>query len=185
MRVPANRNNVRWASAFAPGPSDSDLSGFSDAAEHLLVFRELPGWLMHQKQLSTTDAVDSLFEQILLVAPAQDERTRWIQIIDAAADRNSAIEDLAETLLLRTNDPRSVLHLHMSFLESTPTKGQLDELVGTYEAMRSGTDLTKKEALVLTVRNWLYDQQEAPIEFTEADFRSILFLNLIFGTSYE
>ncbi len=183
MRVPANRNNARWASAFAPGPSDSDRSGFPDVT--LLAFRELPGWLMHQKQMSTTEAVDSLFEQILLAAPAQDERTRWIKRIDSASDRNTAIEDLAETLLLRVSDPRSVLHLHMSFLQRTPTKDELDTLVKNYEAMRSGTAMTDKRALVLTVRNWLKDGRESPIEFTEADFRSILFLNLIFGTSYD
>ena len=183
MRVPANRNKARWASAFAPGPSDSDRSGLP--AEHLLVFRELTGWLMHQKQLSTTDAVDSLFEQILLVAPAQDERTRWIRVIDAAADRNSAIEDLVETLLLRVCEPRSVLHLHMSFLDSAPTDDELNTLVEAYEAMRSGTGMTKKEALVLIVRKWLIDGRKNPTEFTEADFRSILFLNLIFGTSYD
>ncbi len=133
--------------------------------------------------MSTADTVIAYFDQILQIVPTAVEEAHWIARIDATADRNEAIEDMAESLLLRANDVRSILYLHISFLDRPPNEEQLDVLVGLYNRMRANDpDLGKKHALIQIIRKWLASERgpvRGVFEFSEEDFRSILFLNLL------
>lgn len=133
--------------------------------------------------MSTAATVIAYFDQILQTVPTAQEEAYWIARIDASADRIEAIENLAETLLLRASDVRSILHLHMSFLDRPPTDDQLDVLVDMYRRMRADDpNLGKKQALIQIIRKWLASERGAlqgVFEFSEEDFRSILFLNLL------
>lgn len=133
--------------------------------------------------MSTADTVIAYFDQILRTVPTSAEEADWIARIDASADRNQAIEDMAETLLLQASDVRSILYLHISFLDRPPTGEQLDVLVNLYDRMRTNEpDLGKKQALIRIIRKWLASERgplQGVFEFSEEDFRSILFLNLL------
>lgn len=133
--------------------------------------------------MSTADTVIAYFDQILQAVPTSAEEADWIARIDASADRNQAIEDMAETLLLRASDVRSIFYLHISFLDRPPNEEQLDVLVDLYSRMRSDDpDLEKKQALIEIIRKWLASERgplQGVFEFSEEDFRSILFLNLL------
>lgn len=133
--------------------------------------------------MSTADTVIAYFDQILQTVPTSAEEADWIARIDASADRNQAIEDMAETLLLQASDVRSILYLHISFLDRPPTEEQLDVLVNLHDRMRTNEpDLGKKQALIRIIRKWLASERgplQGVFEFSEEDFRSILFLNLL------
>lgn len=133
--------------------------------------------------MSTADTIIAYFDQILQTAPSAAEEAAWIDRIDASADRDEAIEDMAETLLLRASDVRSILYLHISFLDRPPTEEQLDVLVDLYGRMRADDPgLGKKHALIQIIRKWLASERgplQGVFEFSEDDFRSILFLSLL------
>ena len=128
--------------------------------------------------MSTADTVIAYFDQILQTAPTAVEEAHWVALIDASADRDEAIEDLVETLLLRASDVRSILRLYMSFFDRPPKDEQLDELVNLYNRIcEDAQDLGKKQALVQTIRKWLASERgplQGVFEFSEEDFRSIL-----------
>ncbi len=153
-------------------------------SDYLPLIRRPPDWRFQKQSMSTADTVIAYFDQILQTVPTAVEEAHWVVRIDASANRSEAIEDLVETLLLRASDARSVLHLNMSFLDRPPANEQLDALVGLYHRIREADpDPGKKEALVHTIREWLASERgplQSVFEFSEEDFRSILFLRLLF-----
>lgn len=130
--------------------------------------------------MATSDTVRDSFRQILGADPTVDEVAYWTARCEAANDPGAAIEDMVETLLLRANDVRSLLRLHMCFFDRPPDDGQLRTWTDRYaENRRSDPQLTDREALTLTVRQWLASHRNPAPNFCEEDFRSILLLKLL------
>ena len=130
---------------------------------------------------ATIDIVRDTFRQVLGSDPAENEEAYWVDRFEAAENHGEAIDDLVETLLLRINNARSILHLHMCFFDRPPDDRQLRIWGDRFAEIRaSHPHKTDKEALILTVQQWLASERNRTPRFGAENFRSILFLKLLF-----